>query len=212
MKKLIYRFVTAIVLLLTHCSWNPPNITIGNPDFPDLYKEMINDPENKYVKTITEIELVDSFYQCTGAPGETFYYYILSKSSAGCIPIENGSYLTTTINDSVVTKSKLIYSCSVADSSTGADCAIIPIRNDDNSITYSTHFNPCPNANSGSLNVIMNSKLGVLFSSKNCYSGMDGNSSNTVLLKHNGKDINVGLLLNEYYSKREYYYRTLQHE
>lgn len=207
MKKLTYRFVPAMILLFVHCSWETPNITIGNPYFPDLYKDMVNNPENQYDKTIIEVELVDSFYQCTGAPGETFYYYKLSESQTGGIPISNGSYFTTTIDDTINEKSELIYSCTVWDSLTKTNCAILPIKNDDGSITYSTHSNPCPNANSGRFDVIMNSKLGVLFSSKSCYSGMNGNSSNTVLLKHNDKEINVGLLLNEYYSKRAFYYR-----
>jgi hypothetical protein len=189
------------MIVLFTCNIDYPGIGVETDD-PDLYEIMINNPQNKYVKIIDSVEQVDSFHIRTALPGETFYYYRLWSGSGGGIPSpDKGTYYTeTTKSTNIAGTDSIIFSCSKQNDSTGIECATTPIKLDNGTVMYTIYSTlSCKRS---SKETIINSEIGVLYTSESCYSDMDGHSCHSVLIKHNGKEINVASILNEYYSKK----------
>lgn len=202
MKKLLLYHILFALLLITSC--NIVSIGTTNDD-QDLYREMLDKPENQYALTGSVAYTPKEFYRRLPANGETFNKYSLSAGTTGGISgSAKGRYYTKTVADkgdepqqefvavdTLIAVTDTLYSVSA------------PVLMDDGSVCYSVSYEYSMYEYIDSL-WIYNSQLGLIYSYYSYSDGLMGSDyTKSVLLSCSFATTSIGRLLNEYYAKRE---------
>ena len=191
-------FITILPLILCFNCFNW-DFSEQADEVKDVYSDIVNDVDNKYYLTDSNITVFDTIPKVVVRVGYYQQFYSYSSSwTGGLQSTYNGRYIIDTVNN-------IEDSIKIVKRWYSRDRYSKPILMDDSSQTFR-----CEDILSAMIdgkeryNIILNSKYGLLFQSMSkSGSTMDGQYYKNIYLELNGQDIPVGKLLNEFYLKED---------
>jgi hypothetical protein len=164
----------------------------------NIYKEIIEDPNNHYVLTDSTVNFLDTLPIVSLNVGDKQYVYQYFSSWVGGLEADYSGYYSTYIIKSIDDSMKTINDWYAYDRYT------YPIQMDDGSFTFRGEDTAQYSAYSYAT-IIINTRYGSLksYSIETASSGMNGHSADIVYLSINDTSIPTGKLLNEFYAKEK---------
>jgi hypothetical protein len=182
-----------IITLLTFLACEFPFNDQEDPVVRDLYKEIINNPENKYIVKDSNVITSDQIHYYYNKIGDKQYYYQHTSDWVGGLePIYSGQYITNEIKtkEDSIQIGNMYYSF---------DRYSRPIMMDNGSYTYEGE-----DTAGNYSRIIINDRFGILFKQKTeNISTMSGHSEYSVYLSLNDTSIPTAKMINEFNDKKK---------